>query len=71
MTRTSVNCWTIILEEDPETGDLILPLPDDLVELWGTKVGDTVKFEVKSDGVYITKVDNPDIEMVMVASNSE
>ena len=31
------NSWTVILEEDPKTGELILPIPDDLlVEMgWG------------------------------------
>jgi hypothetical protein len=32
--------WTINLEEDPETGDLILPLNDDILEGTGWKTGD-------------------------------
>ena len=30
--KTGDNSWVATLQEDPETGDLILPLPDDLMK---------------------------------------
>lgn len=37
--------WTITLEEDPDTGDLVMPLPDDLMEAQGWAVGDTLVWD--------------------------
>jgi hypothetical protein len=42
--------WTIILEEDPQTKDLILPLPDDLMESAGWKEGDTLEWVDNKNG---------------------
>jgi hypothetical protein len=42
--------WTITLEEDPETGDLILPFPEDLLEHAGWKEGDIIVWKVQDDG---------------------
>ena len=42
--------WTITVEEDPETGELILPLPDDLLALAGWHEGDTLNWEELKDG---------------------
>ncbi len=38
--------WIVQLEEDPETGDLIMPLPDGLLESQGWKIGDTLEWDV-------------------------
>ena len=47
---------TVILEEDPETGDLILPFPEGMLEEMGWCEGDTLDFESKDDGSFhITK----------------
>jgi len=46
--RISVNNWIITLEEDPATGDLILPLNDEILELTGWQLGDTLVWEVVS-----------------------
>ena len=35
---------TIKLEEDPETGDLILPLDDDIFKDCGWEIGDTIEW---------------------------
>ncbi len=43
--RTAESSWIITLEEDPETGDLIMPLPDDLMEAQGWAVGDTLTWD--------------------------
>jgi hypothetical protein len=42
--------WTIKVEEDPETGDLILPFTDEILEVMGWKEGDTVKWSNNKDG---------------------
>jgi hypothetical protein len=51
--------WTITVEEDPETGDLILPLPPDLLELQGWKEGDTLTWNDEGNGSWsLTKKEN-------------
>ena len=47
--------WTINLEEDPETGDLILPLNDDILEGTGWKTGDTIGWIDNKDGSWTMK----------------
>jgi len=51
--------WTITVEEDPETGDLLLPFPEDFLETAGWKEGDTLNWEDNGDGSWsLTKVNN-------------
>ena len=38
------------LEEDPETGDLILPLDDSIFEQCGWKIGDIIEWIDNGDG---------------------
>jgi hypothetical protein len=47
--------WTINLEEDPETGDLILPLNDEILEGTGWKTGDTIDWIDNKDGSWTMK----------------
>jgi len=47
--------WTISLEEDPETGDLILPLNDDILEQTGWKTGDSIDWTDNKDGSWTMK----------------
>ena len=47
--------WTINLEEDPETGDLILPLNDDILEQTGWKTGDSIDWLDNKDGSWTMK----------------
>ena len=42
--------WTIILEEDPDTKDLILPLPEEFLKLQGWIEGDTLEWIDNKDG---------------------
>lgn len=42
--------YTVTVEEDPETGDLILPFTDDMIKELGWKEGDTVKWVDNQDG---------------------
>jgi hypothetical protein len=44
--------WTITTEEDPETGDIILPLPDDLLKQAGWVEGDTLEWIDNKDGTW-------------------
>jgi hypothetical protein len=56
MTQTN---WTITIEEDPETGDLLLPFPDDFLSIQGWKEGDTLEWTDNKDGTWsIAKVNN-------------
>jgi|NOAtaT_7_FD_contig_31_7289173_length_297_multi_5_in_0_out_0_1 hypothetical protein len=45
-----MNNWTIKLEEDPKTGDLIMPLPPDLLNQVGWDFGDTLIWEDMQNG---------------------
>jgi hypothetical protein len=55
-TRTS---WTVTIEEDPETGDLILPLPEDMLQLQGWVEGDILKWLDNGNGTWsLQKVKN-------------
>lgn len=47
MTQTS---WTVTVEEDPETGELIMPLPADLLATNGWVDGDTLDWINNEDG---------------------
>lgn len=42
--------WTIKLEEDPETGELILPLSPDILKQVGWDFGDTLIWEDLKNG---------------------
>ena len=41
--------WVVQLEEDPETGDLICPFPDDLLASLGWKEGDTLDWDIDKE----------------------
>jgi hypothetical protein len=45
-----MNRYTIIIEEDPETGDLVLPFTDEILSAVGWKAGDTLNWTVNKDG---------------------
>jgi len=47
MTRKS---WTITLEEDPETGDFVLPFPEEFLKEQGWTEGDTLEWTDNKDG---------------------
>jgi hypothetical protein len=44
--------WTIKLEEDTETGDLVLPLSDDILKQVGWKEGDTLDWIDNKNGTW-------------------
>ena len=47
-----MNSHTITVEEDPVTGDLILPFPDGLCDQLGWEINDTLDWEDNGDGSY-------------------
>ena len=48
--------WTITLEEaDDGTGDLVLPLPQDLLDGAGWKEGDTIEWIDNNNGTWSMK----------------
>jgi len=51
----SATGWTIILQEDAD-GELILPLPPELLEQTGWVEGDTIIWNLQEDGsVFLSK----------------
>ena len=46
------NHWTITLEEDPETKELVLPLTDEILESVGWKVGDNLNWTDNKNGTW-------------------
>jgi hypothetical protein len=57
--------WIITLEKDPETGDLILPLNDDILEGLDCEVGDTIEWIDNKDGSW-TMRKKEELEWVLV-----
>lgn len=48
--------YEVITQEDPETGDLIIPLPPQMLRQLGWKEGDEIDFEIGKDGkIYVKK----------------
>lgn len=45
--------WEVILEE-AESGEIILPVPPELIEENGWREGDELEFEIQEDCVVIT-----------------
>ena len=44
--------WIVTVEEDPKTGDLILPLPEEFLELQGWATGDIIEWIDTKDGTW-------------------
>lgn len=60
--------WTVKLEEDPTTGDLILPLSDEILEGTNLAIGDAIEWIDRGDGSWAFKKaeKSEDTEWVMV-----
>ena len=61
--------YVVTLEEDPETGDLVMPLPDELLEEVGWKTGDTLNWKDNGDGTFT--LEKPKTEWVLVEAVSQ
>jgi hypothetical protein len=66
ITNETKKHWTITLEEDPETGELVMPLPDDALQQAGFKEGDILVWKDLGNGSFELrkKVDNQDTKDV-------
>jgi hypothetical protein len=49
--------YEVITQEDPETGDIIVPIPPHILESLGWKEGDDIEFEIGKDNnvIYVKK----------------
>ena len=48
--------YEVITQEDPETGDLIIPIPEPVLKEMGWKEGDEVNIDIDKDGkIYLKK----------------
>jgi len=55
MSEANTTTWTVTVEEDPETGDLILPLPADLLAMQSWVEGDVLEWIDNQDGTWSLK----------------
>jgi hypothetical protein len=59
------NKWTVTLEEDPKTGELVMPFPPELLAQVGWDYGDVLQWTAAEHGSFVlSKVDNPDNKTV-------
>jgi len=61
----AMKSWTVTTEEDPDTGDVILPIPPELLDQMGWQEGDTLKWDDNHDGSF-TLAKKEETELVMV-----
>jgi hypothetical protein len=48
--------YEVITQEDPESGDLIIPIPPPILAQMGLKEGDDIKLEIGPNGeLYLSK----------------
>ena len=47
--------YEVITQDDPETGDMIIPLPPQLLRQLGWKEGDNIDFQIDDKGKVIIK----------------
>lgn len=48
--------YEVITQEDPETGDLIIPIPPPILAQMGLKEGDDLNIEIGPNGeIYLSK----------------
>lgn len=56
MTKHSADTrYEVITQEDPETGDLFLPLPPELLERMGWTIGDTLLWSTDEQGRWVIR----------------
>lgn len=47
--------YEVITQEDPETGDLIVPIPPELLKQLGWEEGDEISFDLDDKGRYVLR----------------
>jgi hypothetical protein len=64
--------YTVTLEEDPDTGDVILPFPEEMLKEVGWEEGDVLVWEDNKNGTFsITKKPSEEKEWVLVECVSQ
>ena len=59
--NNSMTSYTITIEQDPETGELVLPFTPDMLAQVGWDFGDTILWTNNNDGSWsLTKKDTDD-----------
>ena len=53
MSKTDNSRYEVITQEDPETGDLILPIPPELLSKMGWVEGDEISFDLDDKGRFV------------------
>jgi hypothetical protein len=48
--QTTDTTWIVQLEKDPETGELVMPIPQELLEAQGWSIGDVLTWEFTDNG---------------------
>ena len=48
--------YEVIIQEDPDSDDLILPIPQVLLDQLGWKEGDDIEFVIEDDRWFLKKV---------------
>jgi len=55
--------WTVTVGEDPESKELVIPFPEDMLKLLDWKEGDAIDFTENEDGSWtvskVQKTDDP------------
>lgn len=54
--------FTLLIEEDPETGDLMLPFTDEILAEVGWQIGDTLQWIDNKDGSWTIRKKNEDTQ---------
>jgi len=52
--------WIVELQEDPETKDLLLPFPEDVLKLMDWEEGTVVCWEITTNGLSLKKMEKKD-----------
>ena len=48
----NLKTWTVTVEEDPNTKDLVLPLPQEMLDEVGWNPGDNLEWHDRGDGTW-------------------
>ena len=46
--------WIVTVEEDLETGDMLLPIPEELLQMYNLVIGDTINYGVNTETGQVT-----------------
>lgn len=62
----ALKTWTVTTEEDLDTGDVLLPLPEEILVQNGWEEGDTLEFKDNLDGTFTLSKKKQETELVLV-----